>query len=97
LSAVAESRDQLAVPLDEFERRHVVGALDRRVVGQHVLQETDPGFADAGLAVGEAQQVRPGRRGQLRNTVSRRKWNAADEVHDGCVMAFPSRYCSPLS
>ena len=43
---------QLAVPLREFERRHVDGNLDCRIVGEHLLQEAYPGFADAGLAVG---------------------------------------------
>ena len=51
---------KLAVPLGEFERWHLGGDLDRRVVGEHLLQKSDPGFADTGLAVGQTPQVRPG-------------------------------------
>ena len=47
----------LAVPLRELERRHVRRKLDRGVGGEHVLQETDPGLADAGLAVGKTNEV----------------------------------------
>ena len=51
--------DELAVPLDELERRHVLGDLDRRVLGQNVLEELDPGLADAGLPVRDADQMLP--------------------------------------
>jgi len=34
--------------------------LDGRMLGQHVLQELDPGLADAGLAVGHADDMLPG-------------------------------------
>jgi hypothetical protein len=46
--------------LCEFERRHIGGDLDRRVVGENLLQKPDPRFADTGLAVGQTLQVRPG-------------------------------------
>ena len=63
--------DQLAVPLDEPERRHVARDLDRRIVGQHVLQELDPGLADTGLAVRQTRtRCGPTRPHTVRNTVS---------------------------
>src|SRR5262249_9401723 len=51
----------LAVPLGELERRNVGGKLDRRVVGEHVLQEANPRLANAGLAVRQTNEVRPDR------------------------------------
>ena len=48
------------------------------------MQETDPGFADAGLAVGQARDVaadRAGERAEHGFGIGQR--NAADEMHDG--------------
>ena len=80
--------DDLAVPLGEFERRHIRGEFDRRVLGEDVLQEVDPGLADAGLAIGQAQDMRSDRRRQAaehRLAVGQR--NAADEMHDRMPVA----------
>jgi hypothetical protein len=75
--------DQLAVPLHEAERRHVARDLDAGVVGQHVLEKADPGAADAGLAVGDADQMRPDRRGQrAKHGLGIGQRDAADEVDD---------------
>ena len=82
----AQPRDlphQLAVPLHELERRHVGGAFDRRVVDEHALQEANPGLADAGLAVRQADEVPPHRAGQgAEHRFGVRQRNAADEMHD---------------
>jgi hypothetical protein len=50
---------------------------------EHILQESDPGLADAGLTVGKADEVGPGRRRQSaeqRFGVWQR--NTSNEVHD---------------
>ena len=70
----AQPRDfahHLAVPLHELERRHVLGVLDRRILGEHVLQEADPGLADAGLAVRQADGMAPDRARQACGRPSR--------------------------
>jgi hypothetical protein len=50
--------NELAVPLSEFEERHVVGPRDCRVLREDVLQEANPGLEDAGLTIGPAPQIR---------------------------------------
>src|SRR5262249_53509609 len=78
----------LAVPLGEFERRHVLGELDGGISGQHVLQKFDPGFPDAGFTVRQPGQVWPGRLGQrAKYRLAVRQRDAADEVDDGMLAA----------
>jgi hypothetical protein len=86
----------LAVPLRELEGRHVCGDLDRRVFGKNLLQKADPGLADAGLAVGQAQQIGPSRFGEsAEHGFGVRQRDAADKVDDrmfsavGCHCALP--------
>ena len=60
-----------------------LGNLDRRIFREHVLQETDPAFADAGLAVGQARDVAADRAGErAEHGFGIRQRNAADEMHD---------------
>ena len=74
-----------------------VGELDGRIAGQHVLQEPDPGLADAGFAVRQAREVRPDRLRHVRNTVSAvRQRNAADEMHDGMPAVICAHVSSPI-
>jgi hypothetical protein len=47
----------LTVPLCELEWRNLHGALDRWIFGEHVLEEADPGLTNAGLAVGQPQEI----------------------------------------
>ena len=64
--------------------------------GQHVLQKADPGLADAGLAVGQAGEMRrqrSGKRAEHGLAVGQR--NAADEMHDGRLAAPAECYCLP--
>jgi len=82
--------------LSELERRHVCGELDRRVFGKNTLQKADPGLADAGLAVGQAQQIRPSRFGEsTEHGIGVRQRDAADEMDDRIVVgghgALPHR------
>jgi hypothetical protein len=73
----------LAVPLGELEGRDVRGAFDRRVFGEHVLQEAAPGLADAGLAVGQAQEMRSRRFGEgAEGGFGIGQRDAADEMDD---------------
>ena len=84
--------DHLAVPLRELERRHVLGELDRRIAGQHILQEPDPGLADAGLAVRQADEMRPDRLGQrAEHGLAVGQRNAADEMHNRMLAAVSHR------
>jgi hypothetical protein len=79
---------QLSVPLSEAEGRDVSGKFDRRVLREHVLQETDPVLANAGLAIGKADQVRSGRRRQgAEYRFSVRQRNAPHEMHDRMLAA----------
>ena len=87
----------LAVPLHELERRHILGKLDGGVAGQHVLQEPDPGLADAGLAVGQAHQMRSDRfRQRAEHGLAVGQRNAADEMHDR-MLATVCHRGAPLS
>src|SRR5450755_2317205 len=78
----AQARDftqYLAVPLGEFERRYIARHFNRWIIGQHLLQEADPGLADAGLAVWHALEEWCGcRRQGAEHRLSVRQWNAAD-------------------
>jgi hypothetical protein len=72
----------LAVPLRELEGRDV-GAFDRRIFGEDVLQEADPGPANAGLAVGQASEMRTrGCDEGAEHGLGIRQRDAADEMHD---------------
>jgi hypothetical protein len=92
--------------LHELERRHIRRELDGGIVGEHVLQETDPGLADAGFAVRQAREVRTDRaRHGPEHGLGVRQRNAADEMHDGmpaviCAhffLPFCGRCCAPES
>jgi hypothetical protein len=48
----------------ELEGCHVFGKLDCGVFDQNLLQKADSGLADAGLAVGQAQEVGPSHFGE---------------------------------
>ena len=86
--------DQLAVPLGELERRHIRGHLDGRMLGQHVLQEADPRLADAGLAIGNANEMLAKRaRKGAEHAFGIGQWNAADEVNDGLPAAICAHGC----
>ncbi len=82
----AQPRDfanNLAVPLHELERRHIARQFDRRIFREHVLQEADPGLADAGLAVGQARDMAADRaRERAEHGLGIGQRNAADEMHD---------------
>jgi hypothetical protein len=81
--------DQLAVPLDEPEGRHILGDLDGWVCSQHVLQELDPGLADASLAIGHADDMLAGdARQSPKHGLGIGQWNAADEMNDGLLAAI---------
>ena len=52
------------------------------------LQEADPGLADAGLAIGKTDEVRPERAGhRTEHGLGVGQRNAAHEVHDGLLAA----------
>src|SRR5262245_44641694 len=73
----------LAVPLGELERRNVGGKLDRRVVGEHVLQEANPRLANAGLAVRQTNEVRPDRgRYRTEHGLGVGQRDTTDEMYD---------------
>src|SRR5262245_29398170 len=73
----------LAVPLGELERRNVGGKLDRRVVGEHVLQEANPRLANAGLAVRQTNEVRPDRgRYRAEHGLGVGQRDTTDEMYD---------------
>jgi len=62
---------KLAVALGEFERWHLGGDLDRRVVGEHLLQKSDPGFLRIPVSPsGKRRRYGPVVSASLRNTVS---------------------------
>jgi hypothetical protein len=88
---------QLAVPLDELERWRVGSGLDRRMLREHVLQKADPGLANAGLAIRQADEMRSGRRRQgAEHGLGVRQRNAADEVHDRMLAAVRAHGWPPL-
>jgi hypothetical protein len=93
----AQARDlpnELGVPLNELKRRHVLGDLDRRVRSQHVLEELDPGLADARLAVRDADQMLPdGIRHGAEHGLRIGQRNAADQVDDGVLAAIRAHGC----
>src|SRR5262245_12583678 len=62
ITRVAVLRDPINIAsIGQFSALYVGGKLDRRVVGEHVLQEANPRLANAGLAVRQTNQVRPDR------------------------------------
>ena len=88
----------LAVPLGELERRDVVRELDRRICGKDVLQEANPGLANAGLAVGQTEEVPADRvRHRAEHALGVGQRNAADEMHDGMRAAICAHGASPFA
>src|SRR4029077_18455495 len=87
-----------AVPLDELERRHVARNLDRGVLGQDILQKTDPGLADAGLTVRQAAEMGPGHlRERAEHGFGIGQRDAADEMHDRLLIRARHRHLRDLS